>query len=81
MFHYRMEKFVAGKSAPFHLSPDEKMKILKAAGYSLISMVLAGLLSLLAIPSEQLPLWIVPIVPLLNAFIYGMKLWIMDNRN
>lgn len=73
-------KFTPGKSAPFHLSQEEKFKILRAFVYVFLSMMIAGLVSLFAAPLDQMPAWIVPVVPLINAFLYGCKLWISDNR-
>lgn len=75
-----MPNFTPGKSAPFHLSEEEKMKILHALGYSLASATIAGLLALCAMDIRNVPYWIVPVIPALNTFLYGMKLWLMDNR-
>jgi hypothetical protein len=62
---------------------DDGWKVLCAFGWNFASMVMAGSISILALSPEQFPkqlLWLVPIAPILNAFLYGAKRWLDDNR-
>ena len=75
-----METFINGRSAAFNLSSEERIKIFKAIGYSVVSVIIAGLIAIFASKDVQLPIWLVPLIPSINAFLYGVKLWMTDNR-
>lgn len=57
----------------FSLNKEDGIKILQALGFSLVSSVLAAVIALLAAPSIELPVWVVPMVPILNGVLYALK--------
>jgi ABC-type long-subunit fatty acid transport system fused permease/ATPase subunit len=60
-------------SKMFSLDKADGLKILEALGFSLVSSILAALIALLALPSLELPMWVVPLVPIINGVLYTLK--------
>lgn len=61
-------------SKAFSLDKKDLVKIAQAFGYSFASALLAAIIAFLAVPGLELPAWVVPLVPALNAALYaGMK--------
>jgi hypothetical protein len=67
-------------SKAFSFNKEDGVKILQAFGYSLASASLAALIAFLAMPDLQVPQWAVPLVPIVNALLYGGKRFV-DGRS
>ena len=68
------------KSAAFKWSKHDTAKVLTAFGFALASAIVAGLVAVFQNPDVSLPVWLVPLVPAINAFLYGVARWVSDNQ-
>ena len=63
------------------LNKTDLFKMLKAFGWALSASIVAGIIAVLTDPgASDLPMWLVPLVPAVNVFLYGVSRFIMDNR-
>lgn len=68
------------QSARYSLSREDMDKVLTAFVYSGIATILAGLIAAFASPDLELPAWALPLVPSINAFLYGAFKWATGPR-
>lgn len=68
------------KSKSFSWSSDDTKKVGMAFVYVTLSTAVAGLIALFAAPDVDLPVWLGPIIPAANVFLYGAERWLSDNR-
>lgn len=60
------------------IKKEDWIKIVQAFGWSLASAIFAGLIYLFSESDAQLPVWVVPLVPAINAFLYGGWRWLQN---
>ena len=65
-------------SVRYELDKQDLLEVLKVFLWSLTSAVVAGLMYVCS-GAIELPVWFLPLVPMVNAFLYGMSQWIKDN--
>lgn len=67
-------------SKRYQLSKEDYKKVINAFLWSTLSMLVAGLIAVFADPSVELPVWVGPLIPAINTFLYGMARWLQDNQ-
>lgn len=67
------------KSTSFSWSKDDTKKVIRAGAFAMLSAIIAGLVTVFQ-SGDSLPDWVLPLVPLVNIFLYGVSRWVADNR-
>ena len=70
-------------SAPRQMDKTDLKKVGSAFLWNFGSLIVTTALALLALPAEELPswlLWLIPLAPALNAVLYAGQRFIQDNR-
>ena len=68
------------ESAQFSLNGEDAKKIAAAFAYSFAAAAISGLIAVFAAPDVDLPAWMVPLVPAINAFLYGAYRFLVGSK-